>query len=139
MLVEEKAGVRLLKNYSGKGGSGYVYWVAGQEDARVFSYTEALEMFQEAVGATLEPKDGDCPRCGGNLRSVGLGQGRMHRYAKRCNRCGYLEDEMDESRRRSILEQAHAIKKDVPSHRTGRVGVKEFLQGNEEGFDPRFD
>ncbi len=139
MLVKERDGVKLFKDYSREGSSGYVYWIGGLEDKKVFSYREAQNLFQQAVTATLERGEGDCPKCGGVLHTVGLGTGMTHRWAKQCSRCGYLEDELDTDRIQQILEQAGAVKKDVPNHREGRIGTKEILQGNTRGHDSQFD
>jgi len=139
MLVEEKAGIQLMKDYSSEGAGGYVYWIAGQEQ-RVFSYRDALEMFQEAIAASLEPQGGDCPKCGGNLHQVGLGGKWNHRYADSCDSCGWSNDAGTSHSLIVAACEAHGlVKKGAPDHREGRIGVKEAIQFNEDGFDPRFD
>ena len=138
-VIKEKENIRLFQDYAPPGVGGYVYWVDGNEEEKTASYREAQGMFQSAVAAALEHGEGDCPKCGGHLRTVGCGKGLTHRWVQECPRCGYVEDEMDTDHARQILEQAGVLRRDTPNHREGRVGVKEVLQGNVEGHDPQFD
>jgi len=81
-----------------------------------------------------------CPNCGGGLHQIGLGGRWNHRWVDSCDACGWNNDVGTSTAHVLATCKAHGlIKKGVPDHREGRVGVKEALQLNEDGFDPRFD
>lgn len=82
-----------------------------------------------------------CPDCGQKTFPITVGKryAYNHRTFNRCE-CGWNDDDgVDQATITTALEEAGAIKRDMYSHRDGRVGVKEVSQFNEDGYDPRFD
>jgi ssDNA-binding Zn-finger/Zn-ribbon topoisomerase 1 len=128
-VQKEKNGVRLVKDTRTDSAGRYQYYVVGPNGTASESTHlrfQAVELFEKAVAATLEKGDGDCPRCGGHMRSVKRGRGTMERYAKVCPRCGYEVDADYDTKAEIALKKVGVD--DHPDHREGRIGVRDLIR-----------